>query len=133
MIALHPRRAIGLAVYVAVVLWLTWMPASELSRLRVNSLLLDMAHIPLFGGLALLAFWSVIGPFRVRIVTVAVSCVSFAALDEWAQRFAPRRVPTLEDFAADCAGIGLGLALGLVFNRGSVAAGPESQKGGSGS
>ncbi len=130
---LRPGRATVLAAYVILLLWLTWMPGSTLGRLRVSALLLDLGHIPLFGGLALLALWAVTGPFVHRITTVAISCVAFAALDEWAQRFAARRVPTLEDFAADCAGIGLGLALGLVFNIGAVTAAPESQKGGSGS
>jgi hypothetical protein len=93
--------------------------------LRLPPEYLGLGHVPLFAGLCLVLLWAVGGPPppppRPRLWAVTIFCLLFAGFDEWAQRFVPDRVPELKDFAANAAGVGLGLAVGVGFIKGAPA------------
>jgi VanZ family protein len=97
---------------------LTFMPANRMASLGLTGFLLDLGHVPLFAGLSLLGIWAVSGPPLPRVAVVAIFCTLFSVVDEWGQRFAPGRVPSVGDFALDSAGILLGLTLGMLLVRG---------------
>jgi len=106
-----PLRSLGVLAYMALVLTLTTLPGRQVARWGFSGSLLDLAHIPLFTGLTLVTLWAVVGPRMQRLTFVVVSIIAFAAVDEWLQRFAPGRVPSVADFLRD----GLGVAIGVVF------------------
>ena len=125
MIRLVPARAAVAALYVAIMLAATLSSGARIDALGIPPGLLDAGHVPLFAGLCLVTLWAVEAPLAGRMLGVAVFCVLFAAADEWAQRFVLGRVPQLADFAADLAGVGLGLAIGFLFVRGGASAFPS--------
>jgi hypothetical protein len=97
-----------------------WLPPEYLG-LWLPPEYLGLGHVPLFAGLCLVLLWAVRGPRRPRLWAVTIFCLLFAGFDEWAQRFVPDRVPELKDFAANAAGVGLGLAVGVGFIKGAPA------------
>jgi len=129
VIRLVRARAVVVGLYIAAMLAATLSSGARIEAFGIPTGLLDVGHVPLFAGLALVALWAVEGPPLRRIVVVAAFCVLFAAADEWAQRFAPGRAPQLADFAADVAGVGLGVAIGYPFIKGASSALPT--RGGS--
>jgi len=109
---------------------LTFMPGHQVARLGLSGFLTSLGHVPLFAGLSLLGIWAVSGPTVPRVAAVAIFCTLFSILDEWGQRFAPGRVPSVGDFVLDSAGILLGLVVGMALGRG-IGPALRAPKGGS--
>jgi hypothetical protein len=118
VIRIHPARACLVAAYMLLVSVLTFMPGERVVRLGLSGFLINLGHVPLFAGLSLLGIWAVSGPPVPRVAVVAIFCTLFSIADEWGQRFAPGRIPSVGDFALDSAGILLGLVLGILLGRG---------------
>lgn len=130
MITLLPGRAIVAGLYLALMLAATLGSGRAIAHLGVPPGLLDLGHVPLFAGLCLVLLWAIRGPLAPRLWVVAVFCLVFAGVDEWAQRFVVDRVPELRDFAANLAGVGLGLVVGIGFIKGAPSV-PTLRRGGS--
>ena len=113
MIRLIPIRVVVPLVYMCGVFFLSSIPAPELHRWGLTTFLANLAHIPLYAGLAWATLWAVQGPPATRLLWVALACVGFALTDEFHQNFVPGRVFSLEDVGADVIGIALGIAFGL--------------------
>ncbi len=114
-----PIRVLLPLVYMCGVFFLSSIPARELHRWGLPTLLANLAHIPLYAGLAWATLWAVQGPQGRRVLWVALACLGFALTDEFHQTFVPGRVFSLVDVGADGIGIGLGIAIGLwIFPRG---------------
>jgi len=111
MIRLVPGRFVAVVAYMAAMLLLSSLPGREVARLGLSHTLLNLAHIPLFTGLAWVTLSAFVGPARTRVLLAAGVCVLFALTDEWHQSFVPGRVASLSDLAADAGGIVLGIAL----------------------
>jgi hypothetical protein len=122
VITLVPGRAAVAVLYLAGMLAATLGSGRLILGLRVPAEYLDLGHVPLFAGLCLVLLWAVRAPLAPRLWVVAIFCLLFAGVDEWAQRFVADRVPELMDFAANVAGVALGLAIGLGFIKGAPAA-----------
>ena len=73
----------------------------------------NVAHVPLFAGLAWATLWAVPGSARLRALWVAAICIVFAVSDEVHQGFVPGRFFSWADLVADSAGIGFGVLFGL--------------------
>lgn len=100
---------IRLATIVLVVYWIalftgTHMPSPPSVKVPHGDKLL---HFTAFFGLGLLLCWAI--PTRRqllrKLLIVLTLALSYAALDEWSQRFAPRRTVDLDDFYANAAGV----------------------------
>ena len=109
---------------------LTFMPGDRMASLGLSGFLVNLGHVPLFAGLSLLGIWAVSGSPIPRVAAVAIFCTLFSVVDEWGQRFAPGRVPSMEDVVLDSVGILLGLALGMLLLRG-IRPAYRTRKGGS--
>ncbi len=101
------------AAYMGVVLGLSLVPGRELARLGLPTAWTDLAHVPLFAGLAWVTLSAFVGRAVWRAMLTAGLCLAFAATDEWIQAFVPGRVSAANDVGADALGITLGIALGL--------------------
>ena len=118
MIRVEPLRAIVALAYMIGVFWLSSQPGQELTRWGWSRFLLNLGHIPLFAGLALVTFWAIVGPPRAwRALIVGVLCLGFAVTDEWHQHYVPGRVASLGDVVSDAIGIALGLAAAELLGR----------------
>ncbi len=118
LIRLDPVRALVALAYMGGVYWLSSKPGRELASWGWSAFLLDLGHIPLFAGLALVTLWALVGPPRpLRMLIAGVLCLVFAATDEWHQRYVPGRVASLADVRSDAIGIALGLALAEILAR----------------
>ncbi len=114
-----PIRVLLPLVYMCGVFFLSSIPGRELYGWGLTTLLANLAHIPLYAGLAWATLWAVQGPQGRRVLWVALACLGFALTDEFHQTFVPGRVFSLVDVGADGIGIGLGIAIGLwIFPRG---------------
>lgn len=110
-----PWRAALALVYMAGIVWLSSLSGDDLVRLGLTALPSDVGHVVLFAGLAALTLWSLVGPgLRCGLIAFLI-CLSFAATDEWHQRFVPGRIPSLDDVVSDSIGIVLGLAFALAL------------------
>jgi VanZ family protein len=100
---------IRLATIVLVLYWIalftgTHMPAPPRLGVRVND---KLQHFTAFFGLATLLYWVVPARrslFR-KIGVVLVVAITYAAFDEWTQRFSPRRTVDFRDFLTNVSGI----------------------------
>lgn len=104
-------RMWGPAALWAAVLFLlsSWQNPVGPSWLTVND---KTAHFVLFGVLgAALAFGRRWSGGRVPHVLVLIVGMLYGALDEWYQSTVPNRVPSLEDWYADVAGVFFGYLL----------------------
>jgi VanZ family protein len=99
--------------YMAGVFFLSSLPGSQLRRLGLSALMWDLAHVPLFAGLAWATLWAIQGSVRPRVLWVAAACLAFAVSDELHQMFVPGRFFSWGDLAADSMGIGVGIAVVL--------------------
>jgi hypothetical protein len=116
VIRVEPLRAVVALMYMAGVVWLSSRPGRDLVSWGFSSFLLNLGHVPLFAGLALVTLWAVVGPAPwVRLALVGALCMIFAATDEWHQQYVPGRVASLEDLRSDALGIAIGLGLAQVW------------------
>lgn len=100
---------IRLATLVLALYWIalftgTHMPSPPSMGVRINDKIL---HFTAFFGLATLLYWVV--PARRSVVRkigiVLVVAITYAAFDEWSQRFSPRRTVDIQDFYSNVFGI----------------------------
>lgn len=113
MIRLLPARTLLPLAYMAGVFFLSSLPASQIHRMGLSAMLVNLGHVPLFLGLAWATLWAVQGTTSLRIVCVAAICLGFALLDEYHQTFVPGRYFSAGDLVLDSLGIALGIAVGL--------------------
>lgn len=100
---------IRLATIVLVVYWIalftgTHMPSPPSLGGRVND---KTQHFTAFFGLATLLYWVVPAhrrPLR-KVAVVLLVAITYAAFDEWSQRFSPRRSVDIRDFMTNVLGI----------------------------
>lgn len=115
-----PWRAAVAGAYMAAIAALSSVPPDELASFGLSARLLDLAHVPLFAGLASVTLWALVGPRLRCALAAAVLCAAFAVTDEWCQQFVPGRVPSLDDLVADGAGILIGLGVVVAIPRGRL-------------
>lgn len=118
----HVRIMIRLATACLATYWIaiflaTHLPSSALPKLSWSD---KVYHAGAFAGLAFLLCWSI--PTRqgkrVRQLTLAASiAILYAATDELTQKLIPGRCCDFWDFAADSAGVFIGLAAYGVCRR----------------
>jgi VanZ family protein len=114
-VRLDARFSLLTVAYVAVIGTLSSIPdLSPSEETPLVLLLYNLAHVPLFAGLAFCVFksLSVVGASSSAQYALAfMACTACAALDEWHQSFVPGRTCSLGDFLLDLAGIGAMLVL----------------------
>lgn len=100
---------IRLATVVLVIYWIglftgTHMPSPPSLGIRVGD---KVQHFSAFFGLATLLYWVVPARRNVlrKIGIVLVVAITYAAFDEWTQRFSPRRTVDIRDFFTNVSGI----------------------------
>lgn len=114
VIRIVPLRGLVALLYMGVVVSLSAMPGRQLARWGVSPYMLDLLHIPLFAGLALVTMWAIVAPRARRALWVLLGLTLFAGVDEFLQLWVPGRVASLADFARDA----FGVALGIAFSEG---------------
>ncbi len=94
--------------------------ASDRPDLRVSDddavdfVLRKLAHIAVFGVLALLVLWAVRAegaPLRTAVPVAWFATLAYAVSDEWHQTFVPGRVGHASDVAIDMVGATIALAI----------------------
>jgi len=100
---------IRLATIVLVLYWIalftgTHMPSPPRVGVRFND---KVQHFTAFFGLATLLYWVVPARRNVmrKIGIVLFVAITYAAFDEWTQRFSPRRTVDIRDFVTNISGI----------------------------
>ena len=111
MIRIVPLRGLVALVYMAGVISLSAIPGRQILRWGFSRYALDLLHIPLFAGLALVTMWAVVAPRARRALWVLVGLTLFAGADEFLQLWVPGRAASFADFARDALGIAIGIAL----------------------
>jgi len=106
-----PIRGLLALLYMFGTLSLSALPGRRVSRWGLTPFQLDMLHIPLFTGLALVTLWALVGPRNKRALWVFAGLTLFAGLDEIVQLWVPGRVASFADFARDTLGIAIGIGL----------------------
>ena len=106
-----PIRGLLALAYMFGTLTLSALPGRRVSRWGLTPWQLDMLHIPLFTGLALVTLWALVGPRNKRLLWVLVGLTLFAGVDEILQLWVPQRVASFADFARDSLGIAIGIGL----------------------
>jgi VanZ family protein len=101
--------------YMAMMFTLSSIPGSTLNRLGFAPTWVNLAHLPLFAGLAIVTFWALEGTAWLRAAYAGVLCAAFAISDEWHQAFVPGRRWSSFDLGLDAVGILLGLSLAALF------------------
>ena len=93
----------ALAIYWVTIFVGTHLPAS----IRLTPDVSDkLKHFVAFAGLTFLMCYATTSRRTLaRFGTIAAVVLIYAAVDEWSQRFVPRRVPSVGDFLADAAGM----------------------------
>jgi VanZ family protein len=123
------RFAIWTFLYLAAIYWLSSLPDQPVRSDHAWLLLLsNLAHAPVFAGLAVLVLKTLSGSHRTPsryLAAFAVTAVC-AGLDEWHQSFVPGRTVSAGDLALDL----IGSACALVVVRARqfpVSAGCEAE------
>lgn len=111
MIRILPLRGLVALAYMAGVISLSAIPGRQVARWGISAYALDLLHIPLFAGLALVTMWAVVAPRSRRALVVLVGLTLFAGVDEFLQLWVPGRAASFADFARDALGIAIGIAL----------------------
>jgi VanZ family protein len=111
LIRVVPLRGLVAVLYMAVVISLSALPGRRLARWGLSAYTLDLLHIPLFAGLALVTLWAVVAPRGRRALWIFLGLTIFAGVDEVLQLWVPGRVASFADFARDALGIAAGIAL----------------------
>lgn len=88
------------------------------------------AHLALYAVLAFLVARAMAPRGgAVRLLSALAATLTFAAVDEWHQRFIPGRTASLADFAADAAGATAGVVAAAAFaGSARVALGPRDAR-----
>jgi len=128
LIRIVPLRGVVALLYMAAVVSLSAIPGRRLSRWGLSAYTLDLLHIPLFAGLALVTMWAVVAPRARRVVWIAVGLTLYAALDEILQLWVPGRVASFADFARDALGIAIGIVLAEAVRPVAVALRREQER-----
>ncbi len=118
MIRLAPARVAVALLYMGLIVLLSAAHPFQLGSLGLSQRALNLGHVPLFAGLAWVTFWALVGPRLQCALGAAMICGLFALIDEWHQNFVPGRVASLDDLAADGAGIVLGIAVAVLVSEG---------------
>jgi len=111
MIRILPLRGLVALAYMGGVISLSAIPGRQIVRWGLSRYTLDLLHIPLFTGLALVTLWAVVAPRSRRALWILVALTLFAGVDEVLQLWVPGRVASFADFARDTFGIAVGIAL----------------------
>jgi VanZ family protein len=109
-----------LAALILSLYWLAIFTGTHLPRLPRALPRIDdkTCHFLAYFGLATLMCYSVRSSRWLRRLTaVAATAMVYAAIDEFSQRWIPRRSPDLWDFAADVAGICTAIILYMVVRH----------------
>jgi hypothetical protein len=123
-----PERGLVALLYMAGVVSLSAIPGRALSRWGLTRYDLDLLHIPLFTGLALVTLWAIVGSRRQRVAVVFTAIVLFAGFDEVLQLWVPGRAASVADWARDTLGCAIGIALFAGFEPLAVAFRRESER-----
>jgi len=110
---IEPQRAVVALLYMGGVISLSALPGRIVSRWGFSSHQLDLLHIPLFAGLAMVTLWAIVAPRVPRALCVLLAVTLFGAGDEILQLWVPGRVASFADFARD----GLGAMIGVAFTE----------------
>jgi VanZ like protein len=111
---IEPLRAIVALLYMAGTLSLSALPGRVVSRWGFSANQLDLLHIPLFAGLAMVTLWAIVAPRVPRALCVLLAITLFAGGDEILQLWVPGRVASYADFARDI----LGAVIGVMLSEG---------------
>ena len=106
-----PLRGLVALLYMGGVLSLSALPGRMVSRWGLSVHQLDLLHIPLFAGLAVVTLWAIVAPRVPRALCVLLAVTLFAGGDEILQLWVPGRVASFADFARDALGAMIGVAL----------------------
>ena len=98
-------------LYMVGVISLSALPGRQVARWGLTAYQLDLLHIPLFAGLALVTLWAIVAPRALRALIVLLGVTLFAGGDEILQLWVPGRVASFADFARDGLGAVIGVAL----------------------
>jgi VanZ family protein len=128
VIRILPLRGLVALLYMAGVLSLSALPGSQVRKWGISPYVLDLLHIPLFAGLALVTMWAIVAPRGRRALGVLVGLTLFAGVDEFLQLWVPGRAASFADFARDAFGIAAGIALTEGVRPFAVALRRESQR-----
>jgi len=123
-----PLRALVAALYMCGVVSLSALPGRQVVRWGLTSYQLDLLHIPLFAGLALVWIWAIVAPRAQRAVWVLLAVTVFAGADEVLQLWVPGRVASFADFARDALGAVIGIAVSEGVRPFALALRKESQR-----
>ncbi len=124
---LRPSRVLIVLLYMAGMFVISSVPGSQIDRLGLSARWVNLAHVPLFAGLAMVSFWAQEAPRWLRTLCAAIACAAFALSDEWHQAMVPGRRFSAYDLQLDALGILLGLSLCALV----AAKVPSVDKGGS--
>ena len=111
MIRVIPLRGLVALLYMGGVISLSALPGRQVARWGLTAYQLDLLHIPLFAGLALVTLWAIVAPRALRALIVLLGVTLFAGGDEILQLWVPGRVASFADFARDGLGAVIGVAL----------------------
>ncbi|HTO70257.1 MAG TPA: VanZ family protein [Myxococcota bacterium] len=111
MIKILPGRAAVALLYMSGVISLSALPGRTVAKWGFTRFQLDLLHIPLFTGLALVTLWAVVASRWTRALLVFVALAAFAAGDEILQLWVPGREASFADFARDALGVGIGIVI----------------------
>jgi hypothetical protein len=122
-----PGRGLLALLYMLGVVSLSAIPGRSLGRFGLTRYDLDLLHIPLFTGLALVTLWAIVGSRRHKLAVVFTAIVLFAGFDELLQLWVPGRAASVADWARDTLGCAVGIALSAGFEPLALAWRRESE------
>ena len=123
-----PLRGLVALLYMGGTLSLSALPGRRVSAWGLTPFQLDLLHIPLFTGLALVTLWAIVAPRTQRAFLVATGILLFAGGDEILQLWVPGRVASFADFARDALGIAIGIGLSELVRPVALALRRESER-----
>jgi hypothetical protein len=123
-----PLRGLLALLYMIGVLSLSALPGRSVARWGLTRFELDLLHIPLFTGLALVTLWAIVAPRTQRALLVFTGIVLFAGIDEILQLWVPGRAASFADFARDSLGIAIGIGLSELVRPVALALRRESER-----
>lgn len=118
---IEPLRGLVALLYMGGVISLSALPGRIVSRWGFSVHQLDLLHIPLFAGLAMVTLWAIVAPRVPRALCVLLAVTLFAGGDEILQLWVPGRVASFADFARDALGAVIGVGLSEAMRPVAVA------------